>query len=115
MITITLTSNRSPGYMNIPTTRGKTALYATKAPFTPYRYVPAITAHAQATRYASAQAIPVLDLRTRARKEEQAKVKRMEANKAQGRALVGFGIFATLATIAAQFLFANGSDRGDTN
>ena len=114
MITITLTSNRSPGYMNIPITRGKTALYATKAPFTPYRYIPAITRSAPATRYASAQAVPVLDLRTRARKDAQSKAKRIEQNKAQGRALVGFGIFATLAMIAAQFLFA-GSDRGDTN
>lgn len=98
----------------VEVSRATFSLYPEHPAFIRANSIPAMRASIPQKRYASAQAVPVLDLRTKERKEEQAKAKRMEANKAQGRALVGFGIFATLATIAAQFLFA-GSDRGDTN
>lgn len=99
---------------HVEVSRTTLSLYPDHPAFVRANSIPAMRASIPQKRYTTTQAVPVLDLRTKERKDAQSKAKRLEANKAQGRALVGFGIFAILATIAAQFLFA-GSDRGDTN
>lgn len=98
--------------MKIAVTQGATAIYSEHEPFIPLRNVPAITARPQAKRYATAQDVPVLDLRDRARKDAQSKAKRKAQNKAQARSLVGFGIFAVIVTAIAQVFFSGG-DHGN--
>jgi len=98
--------------MKIAVTQGATALYSEHAPFIPLRHVPAITARPQAKRYATAQTVPVLDLRDRARKDAQSKAKRQAQNKEQTRSLIGFGIFAVIVTAIAQVFFSGG-DHGN--